>query len=198
MLCSILFASWICFQPAPIICQKYEKAIFTAYTLSQDETDGDPNIGAGNHNLKSMCSEKRCCASRLYPLHTKINIKGIGTCEILDRTSIKYGKRIDILNGGIVNQDQLSNKWKGGISSVNDKIRKSEKYNQWRLFVYKKYNWTCQLCKIKCQSGNIVAHHIKGFSEFPRLRFKKYNGIVYCRSCHRKLHAELNKFLCQK
>ena len=93
---------------------------------------------------------------------------------------------------------KLNNKWKGGISSINDKIRKSGKYNSWRLFIYKKYNWTCQLCKRKCQGGNIVAHHIKEFSQFPKLRFNKDNGIVYCRACHRKIHAKLNKLLCQK
>lgn len=92
----MFFASWLCLNIN--IPTKYETAIFTAYTLSKEETDDNPEIGAGGHNLKDMCQKgRRCCASRLYPLHTKINIEGIGECEILDRTSIKYGERIDIL-----------------------------------------------------------------------------------------------------
>ena len=72
-----------------------KKAIFTAYTLSESETDGAPCIGSGNHNL---CEYKeRVCATRLFPLHTKLDIEGIGQCEVLDRTSIKYARRIDIL-----------------------------------------------------------------------------------------------------
>lgn len=100
MFCSLFFASWLCLQQ-PIICELKiydKKAIFTAYTLSEDETDGSPEIGAGNHNLKLLCIQgKSCCASRTLPLHTKIEIEGIGECEILDRTSLKYAERIDIL-----------------------------------------------------------------------------------------------------
>jgi 3D (Asp-Asp-Asp) domain-containing protein len=100
MLCSILFASWICFQPAPIYCPIYEykNAIFTAFTLSEDETDSDPCVGAGNNNLCEIVkSGIRVCATRSLPLKTKIIIKGIGTCEILDKTNKKYSDRIDIL-----------------------------------------------------------------------------------------------------
>lgn len=84
--------------------QTYEydkKAIATAYTLSEDETDSSPCIGAGNHNLCEITKENpdMCIvATRLYPLHTKLQIEGIDSiCEVLDRTSKKYGSRIDIL-----------------------------------------------------------------------------------------------------
>jgi 3D (Asp-Asp-Asp) domain-containing protein len=95
MLCSLFFASLFCFQQPNFI--HYEKATFTAYTLSENETDYSPEIGAGNHNLKILSKTTRVCATRKLPLHTKINIKGIGLCEILDRTSLKYADRIDIL-----------------------------------------------------------------------------------------------------
>jgi 3D (Asp-Asp-Asp) domain-containing protein len=85
----------------PVVCEPIiydKKAIFTAYTLSPDETDESPCIGAGNHNLCELqLSGQNICASRNLPLHTKINIRGIGECEILDRTSAKYKGRIDIL-----------------------------------------------------------------------------------------------------
>lgn len=101
MFCTLLVASIFCFQPAPIVCEQIlydKKATFTAYTLSEDETDGNPEIGAGNHNLKEYVERgTRVCASRLYALHTRIYIEGIGQCEILDRTSVKYSGRIDIL-----------------------------------------------------------------------------------------------------
>jgi 3D (Asp-Asp-Asp) domain-containing protein len=100
MICSFLSAVWLCVQQ-PIICNQQiydKKAIFTAYTLSEDETDGSPEIGAGNHNLREYQERGvRVCASRILPLHTKIYIMGIGECEILDRTSKKYADRIDLL-----------------------------------------------------------------------------------------------------
>ena len=79
--------------------KKYDKkAVFTGYTLSPEETDGNPCIGAGNNNL---CEERRqVCASRLWPLGTVIQIRDFGQCVILDRTSSKYGSRIDILFKG--------------------------------------------------------------------------------------------------
>jgi 3D (Asp-Asp-Asp) domain-containing protein len=96
MLYSLLFASFLCFQKPNLI--HYEKNIFTAYTLSQDETDADYFIGAGNHDLRGYVgSSTKACATRKFALHTTIFIKGIGECEILDRTSIKYANRIDIL-----------------------------------------------------------------------------------------------------
>jgi len=98
-------ASWLCFQPAPIVCPPViikpivydKKATFTAYTLSEDETDGSPEIGAGNHNLREYSKRLRVCAVRGVPLHSKLSIEGIGECEVLDRTSKKYAGRIDIL-----------------------------------------------------------------------------------------------------
>lgn len=100
MFCSLLTASIFC---QILTCQIYERsetktATFTAYTLSEDETDSSPDIGAGNHNLKEYREKGiQVCASRSLPLHTKINIKGFGNCEILDRTALKYANRIDIL-----------------------------------------------------------------------------------------------------
>ena len=75
-----------------------KKAIATAYTLSRDETDGSPEIGSNNHNLKEFREKGvQVCASRSLPMHTIIDIEGFGKCEILDRTSKKYSGRIDIL-----------------------------------------------------------------------------------------------------
>ena len=96
MLCSIFLASLFCFQQPNFI--HYEKAIFTAYTLSQDETDSSPEIGASGENLREYQERgERICASRTLPLSTIIDIEGIGRCKILDRISKKYADRIDIL-----------------------------------------------------------------------------------------------------
>jgi 3D (Asp-Asp-Asp) domain-containing protein len=82
----------------PILYDK--KAIFTAYNLEASQTDSTPCIGAGSHDLCKIRNEspgKCIVATRLYPLHQLLNIEGIGECEVLDRTSQKYGSRIDIL-----------------------------------------------------------------------------------------------------
>lgn len=71
---------------------------FTAFTLSEDETDASPCIGAGNHNLCEAQARGECIvATWRHPLHTRLLIPGFGECEVLDRTNIKYSERIDIL-----------------------------------------------------------------------------------------------------
>lgn len=78
--------------------------------------------------------------------------------------------------------------WKGGITSEQGKIRGSLQYVIWRNDVYKRDGWSCRVCKKKCLKGNIVAHHIKEFADFPELRFITENGLTLCRKCHLEIH----------
>lgn len=81
-----------------------DKTTFTGYSLSVDETDGNPCVGAGNNNLcelRPILKEegRKICASRDLPLDTVIYIDGIGECIIKDRMNKKYKgtNRVDIL-----------------------------------------------------------------------------------------------------
>ena len=55
---------------------------------------------------------------------------------------------------------------------------------EWRNAVYKRDDYTCQDCQIKGKRLN--AHHIKGFKDYPELRFDLDNGITLCVDCHKK------------
>lgn len=79
--------------------------------------------------------------------------------------------------------------WKGGTTPAMDALRKTPEYTQWRLLVYERDHYTCQMCGHK--HTDIVAHHIKSFAENEELRFELSNGVVLCRSCHLKLHRQL-------
>jgi len=80
--------------------------------------------------------------------------------------------------------------WKGGVTPLNNLIRKTKEYKEWAISIYKKGKYICQGCGIKCKAKNIIAHHIKSFTYFPKLRFDINNGITLCRSCHIKYHKE--------
>jgi len=86
------------------------------------------------------------------------------------------------------NTGEANNKWKGGVSSENSKIRRCKEYKEWRSSVYKRDGWTCQICKRHLKK--LIAHHIKTFNKYPELRFELSNGITLCRVCHCKIHAE--------
>ena len=81
-----------------------DKTIFTGYSLSVDETDENPCIGAGNNNLCELRpalknDNVKICASRDLPLDTIVYIDGIGECIIKDRLNARYKgtNRIDVL-----------------------------------------------------------------------------------------------------
>ena len=78
--------------------------------------------------------------------------------------------------------------WKGGITPVNEKIRKSFEYKLWREAVFEKDNYTCVWCGAKSGNGKAIilhADHIKPFALFPELRFAIDNGRTLCYRCHR-------------
>lgn len=79
--------------------------------------------------------------------------------------------------------------WKGGLTKINAKIRNGIELKIWREKVFERDNWTCQKCG-KRGNGELNAHHIKKFSEYPELRFITSNGITLCKKCHKEDHKK--------
>ena len=76
--------------------------------------------------------------------------------------------------------------WKGGITPDSIAARQCDSYKEWRIAVLKRDDYTCADCGDR--GGQLVAHHIQLFSEFPELRYEVDNGQTMCRSCHSRLH----------
>ncbi len=95
--------------------------------------------------------------------------------------------------------------WKGGVSSLNNKIRNSDKYKEWRLQIFNRDGFICQECRIK--NKNLAAHHIERFSIIMNkynintleqalscdILWNLNNGITLCEDCHKKTDTYLNK-----
>ncbi len=82
-----------------------------------------------------------------------------------------------------------SNSWKGGITTENEKIRKSDEYKKWRISVFVRDDYTCIFCKKRGLELN--ADHIKPFSSYPELRLDINNGRTLCVDCHKKTDTYL-------
>jgi len=82
--------------------------------------------------------------------------------------------------------------WKGGITPKIVKIRNSMEIRLWRQSIFCKENFTCQKCNDNT-GGNLNAHHIHNFSDFPELRFAIDNGITLCKTCHKNFHSIYGK-----
>ena len=66
-------------------------------------------------------------------------------------------------------------------------------YKRWRISVYKRDDFTCQMpgCKSK---RRIQAHHIEKWSSAAAMRFDTNNGITLCQSCHKKITGHENHY----
>ena len=56
-------------------------------------------------------------------------------------------------------------------------------YKDWRLKVYKRDRFTCQMPRCKSKK-RLQAHHIQRWSSAAILRYDVSNGITLCRECH--------------
>jgi len=72
--------------------------------------------------------------------------------------------------------------WKGGVSPINELLRKSPEYKLWRMVVFTRDKFTCVWCGYK--GKNLHADHIKPFALYPELRFAIDNGRTLCKDCH--------------
>jgi hypothetical protein len=96
-------------------------------------------------------------------------------------------------------------RWKGGITKLQEKIRKLPEYKSWRNGIFKRDNWTCKICK---KRGNYIeAHHLKEFNLILKHNniltviqarrctklWEMSNGISLCRKCHDKTKTKYFK-----
>jgi 5-methylcytosine-specific restriction endonuclease McrA len=103
--------------------------------------------------------------------------------SIIAREKISITKRKNSKKG------QLCHSYKDGKLVERRGLRFSSKYKRWRFDVFMRDNFTCQLCN-DSSGGNLNAHHIKSFSDFPEERFEIQNGITLCDECHKKVHSK--------
>lgn len=69
--------------------------------------------------------------------------------------------------------------WKGGATQ---RQRSSADYVAWRLAVFTRDDYTCQVCLI--EGGHLHADHIVAWADCEELRLEVSNGRTLCRSCH--------------
>lgn len=74
-------------------------------------------------------------------------------------------------------------RWKGGVTPLNQTLRRSPEYKVWRSTVFERDKFTCVWCGNR---GSLHADHIKPFSSHPEARLDVANGRTLCIDCHKK------------
>ena len=86
--------------------------------------------------------------------------------------------------------------WKGGISKLAKRLWQTFEYQNWRISIFKRDNYTC--CNCHKVGGNLEAHHIKTLYSILKeqdvktmeqaITCKKLwcisNGVTLCKECH--------------
>ena len=72
--------------------------------------------------------------------------------------------------------------FRGFISSERKRDHASPQNSEWRLMVFGRDDYRCQMCGEK--GCYLEAHHIKKWSKYPSLRREVSNGITLCNCCH--------------
>ncbi len=73
-------------------------------------------------------------------------------------------------------------RWKGGKTRDVHSLY-NPRYVEWRKSVYLRDNWKCCLLDEDCE-GQLEAHHILRWSEYPEQRYETNNGITLCHFHH--------------
>jgi hypothetical protein len=92
----------------------------------------------------------------------------------------------------------LNPAWKGGKTKLQQALRSCSKYKEWRNNIFKRDDWTCQICQKR--GTYLESHHIKPFITIIRENYIKSfeeamlcdllwdinNGKTLCLNCHNK------------
>lgn len=98
--------------------------------------------------------------------------------------SIEHRRKMSETRRGEKSHFWIDGRHKANYSERQSAIRKLP-YRLWRKAVFTKANSTCELKDETC-SGRLQAHHIKGWTEFPDLRYDPSNGQALCKSHHER------------
>lgn len=189
----------------PFICRNHPEAgvQYSSYINSSAKNRKCCAVGGREsintfRRIADISDAKQICEKRNYTLLTETIRSVDDKIEYICNKHPEYGVQTTTLYG-MKKYDcncrlcsaKKSNKenhwnWHGGINDVNDTIRKSWEYKQWRQEVYKRDNFTCRRCGDSKIALN--AHHILNFSNHEELRFDISNGITLCEDCHREFH----------
>jgi len=138
---------------------------------------------------KFICKNKNCLKE--FESRDQRRVYCSKSCWAEDTSTGR--KRLDITGENNWN-------WNGGITSLNDQLRKQSLYKIWRqlVFIRDKFicqNTNCEFCH-NLQGVYLHPHHKKPVALFPELAFKVENGITYCKGYH--LSSGLHKGIIQE
>jgi len=125
--------------------------------------------------------------------HTKETKGKIGEANKGRKQSKEHKRKRSIAMLG-KNLGEKSVNWNPDREALKRNLRNDPEYKQWVIKVKKRDNNTCRFKNKDC-SGYNIAHHIKSWSKYPKLRYKVNNGITLCQAHHPRKRAEEKRLI---
>jgi hypothetical protein len=75
-----------------------------------------------------------------------------------------------------------------------ENITDSAEYKEWRLKVYRRDHYCCQMPGCSSKTKKIHAHHVFPRKDYPEKMFDVSNGITLCRKCHEMTYGKEMQF----
>lgn len=125
-------------------------------------------------NVKSAKNRKTCsreCAAK--------SLIGKPAWNKGKKWSMEHIKRISGANSPF---------WQGK-TDLFFRLRRSQRYKDWRKAVFERDNYTCRKCGARAGEGKRVdlqADHIIPFAFYPEMQFELHNGRTLCVPCHKE------------
>lgn len=140
------------------------------------------NVATG---FGKYCSKK--CSNRGNELGFKKGHKSLHTLEGNKKIGTYWrGRKRKLVS--MATRKKMSISAKKYYDKIGRKTCKYRRYNgcykcvQWRNKIFKRDNWTCQMCLKR--GVYIEADHIKSWKNYPKLRHILSNGRTLCKLCH--------------
>lgn len=133
---------------------------------------------------KTQWAGRKYCG---YPCSYKANPTKFKKGNPAPKTAFKKGEHPSIhtefKKGDIRIVGQNNFNWRNGITPEIRKLRTSKEYKLWRIAVFIRDDYTCQICN---QRGVYLhADHLSSFARYPEVRYAINNGRTLCAECHR-------------
>lgn len=134
------------------------------------------------------------CTEEILKLHDLVLLKDASSST---NTMTVFCKRCD----GEVNHSFnyiKSPKFKcSGCKKLNGELkptRDGSVSKDWRVLVYKKYNYRCDICNEKGKKNALNAHHLNSWHWSEEERFNVENGVCLCPNHHGEFHKRYTYF----
>jgi 5-methylcytosine-specific restriction endonuclease McrA len=165
-----------------IASNRADRKKYCSHACSLNKRVGKKCMGCGTvfDCMVTSHRERKFCSARCY-WRSKIGM--VIPREVREKLSLALLGYKQTRSHRQKNSGRNHHDWRGGITPINERLRKSVEYSAWRKQVFERDGYRC----VKCfKSGSYLhADHILRFAEHPEKRLDIDNGRTLCVECHR-------------